>query len=60
MGFLNYIKETRGEMKHVAWPTRKQAITFTIVVIAISALVAILLGVFDFIFSSGLARLLIR
>ncbi|MFA6897956.1 MAG: preprotein translocase subunit SecE [Candidatus Paceibacterota bacterium] len=60
MGFLNYIKETRGEMKHVAWPTRKQAITFMIVVIAISALVAILLGVFDFIFSSGLARLLIR
>jgi len=60
MGFINYIKETKGEMKHVAWPTKKQAITFTVIVIAISALVAILLGVFDFIFSSGLARLLVR
>lgn len=60
MGLINYIKETKGEMKHVSWPTRKQAITFTIIVIGISALVAILLGIFDFIFSSGLARLLVR
>jgi len=31
-----YIKSTRAEMKHVSWPTRKQAIIFTIIVIAIS------------------------
>lgn len=60
MGFINYIKETKGEMKHVSWPTRKQAITFTIIVVALSALVAIFLGIFDFIFSSGLAQLLVR
>ncbi|MCX6716712.1 MAG: preprotein translocase subunit SecE [Candidatus Taylorbacteria bacterium] len=51
MGVLNYIKETKNEMHLVKWPTRKQAIILTIVVIIISVVVAALLGVFDFIFS---------
>ena len=27
--FSNYVKETRGEMSHVNWPTRDQTIRFT-------------------------------
>ncbi|MFZ2484804.1 MAG: preprotein translocase subunit SecE [Minisyncoccia bacterium] len=57
--FLNYIKDTRGELKHVSWPTRRQSITFTIVVIVISILVAIFLGFFDFIFSLILQKFVI-
>lgn len=49
--FLNYIKDTRGELKHVSWPTRRQSIILTVVVIVISILVSIFLGFFDFIFS---------
>ncbi len=51
---LNYFKETKAEMKHVKWPTRKQAINFTIVVIIVSVFLAYFLGLFDFIFTSGL------
>ncbi len=36
-------------MKHVSWPTQKQAIVFTVLVIFISLLTAAYLGVFDFI-----------
>ena len=57
--FINYIKDTRGELKHVSWPTRRQSITFTIVVIIISILVAIFLGFFDFIFSLILQKFVI-
>jgi preprotein translocase subunit SecE len=57
MGLINYIKETKGEMKHVSWPTRKQSIVFTIVVIIISVATAIYLGVFDFFFSEGVKLL---
>ncbi len=57
MGILNYIKETKGEMHLVKWPTRRQAIILTVVVIAISIIVAALLGVFDFIFTSILSAL---
>ncbi|MEX0919193.1 MAG: preprotein translocase subunit SecE [Parcubacteria group bacterium] len=48
---INYIKDTQGELVHVSWPTRKQAVTFTVVVIIISILVALYLGFFDYIFS---------
>lgn len=47
---VNYIKETRVELKHVSWPTRKQAIWLTIAVIAISLIVAAFLGAFDSLF----------
>jgi len=36
----------------VAWPSRKQAIAYTIVVIAISLLTAAYLGAFDYVFTS--------
>ena len=58
MGIIDYIKETRGELKHVSWPTRKQAITFTVIVIVISIGIALFLGFFDFIFTTGIKLIL--
>jgi len=52
--FINYIKDTRGELKHVSWPTKKQSIWFTVIVIVVSLLTAAFLGFFDFILSLGL------
>jgi len=57
MGLANYIKETRAEMSHVTWPTREQTIRFTLAVIAVSLVTAILLGVADFVFSRLLTLL---
>lgn len=50
-----YLKETKGELKHVSWPTKNQAILFTAVVVVFSAVVAVFLGAFDFIFAKILA-----
>jgi preprotein translocase subunit SecE len=52
-----YIKDTQAEMKHVSWPTREQTITFTVVVIIISVVVAFFLGFFDFLFERVLSNL---
>ncbi|MFZ2048855.1 MAG: preprotein translocase subunit SecE [Minisyncoccia bacterium] len=49
--FINYLKDTRGELKHVSWPTRRQAIGFTVIVILVSIFTAFFLGFFDYIFS---------
>lgn len=54
----NYIAETKEEMKHVSWPTRKQTIMFTLLVILISVGVAAYLGVFDFLFTWGLKSII--
>ena len=51
MKVVEYIKETRGELKHVSWPTRKQAIQYTVVIIILSLVVAFFLGFFDYLFS---------
>lgn len=44
---IQYLKETKAELKEVVFPTSKQTITFTIIVIVISVIVAILLGGID-------------
>ena len=49
---ITYFKETKAEMKHVSWPTRKQAIMYTIVVIIISLGTSAYLGFFDYVFST--------
>lgn len=48
---INYFKETRGELRAVRWPTRRQTALFTTLVVAISLITAAYLGVFDFLFS---------
>ena len=47
----NYLRDTVAEMKHVVWPTQAQAITYTLLVVVVSAVVALFLGAVDFGFS---------
>ncbi len=58
MSFIQYLKDTRSELRHVAWPTRTQTLVYTIIVIVLSIFVALYLGFFDFIFTTGLSRAL--
>lgn len=51
MKLAEYIKETRAEMTHVSWPTRRQAISYAVAVVVVSLGTALLLALFDFIFS---------
>ncbi len=60
MGLFQYIKETRAELNHVTWPTREQAIFFTIMIIIISIGVALFLGFFDYLFSQGIQKLILK
>jgi len=46
-----YLKETKGELKHVSWPTKNQAILFTVIVVVFSIVTAAFLGAFDYIFA---------
>jgi preprotein translocase subunit SecE len=43
-------REVRSEMKKVVWPTREETTRLTIVVIAISAVISVLLFVSDSVF----------
>lgn len=52
--FINYLKDTQTELKHVSWPTNKQSAVYTALVVGISILVALYVGLFDFIFTRAL------
>jgi preprotein translocase subunit SecE len=58
MAFFQYLKETRSEMNHVAWPTRVQTIIFTILVIVVSVITAVYVGLFDYVFSQAMGTLI--
>lgn len=51
MSLINYFRETKVEMRQVAWPSRKDSITYTVAVVLLSLGIAALLGFFDVIFS---------
>ena len=50
MALGDYIKETQAEMKHVSWPTRAEAVRYTLAVIGISIVTALALFLFDQLF----------
>jgi preprotein translocase subunit SecE len=52
MRIIRYIKETAAEMKHVTWPTKKQAVIYTVLIVIISLFVAAYLGLADWLFTS--------
>jgi len=56
---VGYFKEVVRELKKVSWPSRKQTVNKTILVIVISILLAVYLGGLDFVFQK-LAETLIK
>ena len=60
MKLSEYIKDTRGEMRHVNWPTRKQALNYTLLVIGVSVATALLLALADYVFGLGLEKFIFQ
>jgi preprotein translocase subunit SecE len=46
-----FFLEARQELRHVNWPTRKEATRLTAIVIGIALGLALFLGAFDYVFS---------
>ena len=59
-GFISYLKNVRGELKHVVWPTQRQAITHVILILIICTFATLLIAALDYAFTHGLEFLLTR
>lgn len=53
-----YLKEAREEIKKVVWPTREETLRSTLVVIAMSAAVAVFFWALDLLYNRALAFLI--
>lgn len=57
---VQFLKEAYAELLKVSWPSREQTIHYTVLVIVISLVVAIVLGVLDNTFSSLLKNFILN
>jgi len=55
---LNYLREVRGEFRHVNWPTRRQTIIYTVVVLLVTLGTAAYLGALDYLFTAVVQHIL--
>lgn len=55
MSIISYIKEVKAETKNIKWPTKKQVINYTIIVIVLSILLAAYVGALDALFAKLLS-----
>ena len=46
---VNYVRESKDELKKVVWPTRSETTRHTVMVVAISLAVAAFLGTIDYV-----------
>jgi len=54
MNVVTYLHDTVSELKLVRWPTRRETINLTLIVIAISVIVGAYVGGLDFLFTNVL------
>ncbi|MCI5828958.1 MAG: preprotein translocase subunit SecE [Treponema sp.] len=52
--FIQFVKECAGELRKVTWPTRSDVLSSTKVVFISTIVVAVVLGLLDWLFTKGL------
>ena len=58
VGPVQFLREVRGELRKVAWPTRAEVVNYSIVVlVAVVMLTALIFGL-DYVFGEGVLKLL--
>jgi len=55
---FTYLRNVRGELAHVVWPARSQAMIYTGLIILISAVAALYLSGIDYVFTGVVNRLI--
>ena len=52
---MNYLRHVREEFKHITWPSTREAVGHALMVVLFSAIVALLVGVLDYAFTSAVS-----
>ena len=55
----NYFKTARFELKKVTWPSKKDTMRYSLIVVGMSLGVAVFFGILDFVFNIGLEKMLV-
>ena len=55
---VRYLKEVRAELGKVVWPSRRNTINLTAIVLAVTAAMSVLMGVLDWLFAKLFALIM--
>ena len=58
--FINYIRESRDELRKIKWPTREITVQYSLIVILSVTAATIVFGIMDFGLSKLFTQLFIR
>lgn len=58
MLLLDYFRSATGELKHVTWPTRRQALRLSAIVLGFTLASGAVYGVLDFLLGQGMTLFL--
>lgn len=58
VGPVEYVREVRSELRRVNWPTRRETINYTIVVMMTLVILTMFIAGLDYAFGEGILRLL--
>ena len=57
-GICRYFRELKSELKKVVWPTPKQVLKNTLIVLACVLVVGVIVWLFDYVAASGISALI--
>ncbi len=57
---FKFLKETKSEAKKINWPTKKETINYTLIVIFTFLITALILGGFDWLFTKFLNKFILK
>jgi preprotein translocase subunit SecE len=60
MSIATFLKETRNELRHVVWPSRRRAIAYTVIIIVLSVLLGYILSGLDTGFRALLGSIIVK
>jgi preprotein translocase subunit SecE len=55
---VRYFRETWYELKKVSWPTRREGLNLTLMVIAVTTFLSIVLGLMDYLFQTAFSLII--
>ncbi|MGD2041580.1 MAG: preprotein translocase subunit SecE [Anaerolineae bacterium] len=53
-----YLRETWFELRKVSWPTRREAVNLTLMVVVVTSFLSLVLALLDYVFSLGFGLIL--
>lgn len=53
---FTYLKHVREEFTHIVWPTNRTALAHSLMVALIAAVIALIVGLLDYVFGLGVSH----